>query len=143
MELALWRWSTAVQITSAVMIAMFFIVLGRRVLRAELRPWIHAWLANLAALGVTIVFWFAQPDSPVVFMAIRFLYLLAKTLFVLLIVRGAWAFIGRRIRSTIASRVSMAVLLFAAAGAYWLDSINKLGVAQAAVIALTLFPAAL
>jgi diguanylate cyclase (GGDEF)-like protein len=141
MELALWRWSTAVQITSAVLIAGFFVILGRRVLRAELRPWIHAWLANLAALGVTTIFWFVQPDSQLVFMLIRFAYILSKTLFVVLLVRGAWAFLGRR--ATHEHQILTAITIFALAGAYLLDSINKLGVAQSTAIALILVPAAI
>ena len=50
MELLLWRWSTTAQITSALMIAGFFVlVLARSVRRVEVRPWVWAWLANLAA----------------------------------------------------------------------------------------------
>ena len=75
MELLLWRWSTTAQITSAIVIAIFFVVLGRSVRRVELRPWVSAWLANLAALLVTSVFWFAQPESPATFIVLRWGYL--------------------------------------------------------------------
>jgi diguanylate cyclase (GGDEF)-like protein len=54
MELLLWRWSTTAQIASAIVIAVFFVVLARSVRRVELRPWVMAWLANLAALFVTM-----------------------------------------------------------------------------------------
>ena len=50
MELLLWRWSTTAQITSELMIAVFFVVLARSVRRVEMRPWVQAWVANLAAL---------------------------------------------------------------------------------------------
>lgn len=55
MELLLWRWSTTAQIASALMIAVFFIVLTRSVRRSELQLWVNAWLANLAALAVTVI----------------------------------------------------------------------------------------
>lgn len=71
MELLLWRWSTTAQITSALMIAVFFVVLGRSVRRVEMRPWMYAWLANLAALLVTCIFWFAQPSSQFAFIVLR------------------------------------------------------------------------
>ena len=53
MELLLWRWSTVVQIASALMIAVFFTAFATSVRTAEVRWWMRAWLANLAALIVT------------------------------------------------------------------------------------------
>jgi hypothetical protein len=84
MELLLGRWSTAVQVTSAVMIAVFW---GRtRALRprAELRWWVHAWAANLIALGFTVLYWYLEP--PLVFVPLLFaIYLAGKTTFLLLL----------------------------------------------------------
>jgi diguanylate cyclase (GGDEF)-like protein len=142
MELLLWRWSTSAQIASAVVIAVFFAVLGRSVRRVELRPWIAAWLANLAALCVTIVFWFAQPSTAWAFIALRAGYFFAKTLFVVLLAAGAWRFFrplpGRRARrATVA-----AVAVFAAAAAFAADGINKVGVVQSSTTALVLLAAA-
>ena len=38
-----WVWSTAVQMTSLLMIAVFFAVLSRSVRLAEVRIWVWAW----------------------------------------------------------------------------------------------------
>ena len=54
MDVQLWRWSTAVQITSALLIALFFVVLTRSTHRTELRIWVVAWLANVLALVATL-----------------------------------------------------------------------------------------
>src|SRR3954464_4200364 len=93
MELLLWRWSTTAQITSELMIAVFFVVLARSVRRVEMRPWIQGWLWNLIALLVTIIFWFAQPKSRIAFMTIVFGYTLSKTIFSVLLVAGTWNFV--------------------------------------------------
>ncbi len=79
MELLLWRWSTAVQVTSMLMIAVL---------------WLRAWLADLAALGLALGFWYFRPDARYhhfVFV----LYLAAKTAFVLFMLQGAWVLRGR------------------------------------------------
>ncbi len=62
-ELLLWQWSSAVQVTSLAMIAAFFALLARFNPRAELRWWTLAWLANLVALSVTLMYWSFQPAS--------------------------------------------------------------------------------
>ena len=67
MEVLLYRWSTIAQIVSLLTIAIFFVVLGRSMGRAELEPWIRAWLANAAALAVTVAFWFVQPQARTIF----------------------------------------------------------------------------
>src|SRR5438874_12244434 len=96
MELLLWRWSTTAQITSELMIAVFFVVLARSARRVEMRPWIQAWLWNLAALFVTIIFWFAQPKSRFAFMPTVFGYTLSKPLFSVFLVAGTWNFVRRQ-----------------------------------------------
>ena len=51
-QLLLWRWSTAVQFVSLMMITAFFGIFARFNLRAEVRWWARAWFANfLAAKG--------------------------------------------------------------------------------------------
>src|SRR3954453_23062308 len=92
MELLLWRWSTTAQVASALLIAVFFAVLGRSMRRDDLRPWIEAWLANLAALVVTIVFWFARPSSRWGLSALVWGYFFFKTMFAALLALGAWRF---------------------------------------------------
>jgi diguanylate cyclase (GGDEF)-like protein len=137
MELLLWRWSTTAQITSAIVIAIFFVVLGRSVRRVELRPWVSAWLANLAALLVTSVFWFAQPESPVTFIVLRWSYLFCKTMFVVLLALGAWN-VWRRSPDPLHRAVIVLVALYAAVSAFLLDSIDRIGIVQSAVIGILL-----
>jgi diguanylate cyclase (GGDEF)-like protein len=138
MELLLWRWSTTAQITSELMIAVFFVVLARSVRRVEMRPWIQAWLWNLIALLVTIIFWFAQPKSRIAFMVVVFGYTLSKTIFSVLLVAGTWNF-ARRPPSLNVRRVVIAfVVAYATFAAFTFDHIDKLGTAQSAVIGLIL-----
>src|SRR3954452_193407 len=138
MELLLWRWSTTAQITSELMIAVFFVVLARSVRRVEMRPWIQAWLWNLAALFVTIIFWFAQPKSRIAFMTIVFGYTLSKTIFSVLLVAGTWNFVRRRPGSAVRRAVVISVIAYSIVAAFAFDKIDKLGAAQSAVIALIL-----
>src|SRR5437763_12186357 len=112
MELLLWRWSTTAQITSELMIAVFFVVLARSVRRVEMRPWIQAWLWNLAALFVTIVFWFAQPKSRIAFMVTVFGYTLSKTTFSALLVAGTWNFFRRRPGVGVRRAIVVAVIAY-------------------------------
>jgi diguanylate cyclase (GGDEF)-like protein len=84
----LWVWSTAMQMTALLMIAVFFAVLARSVRLAEVRIWVRAWLCNLCALVVTVAYWyFQQPIGAL----IRASYMGGKAAFVLLLVQGAWA----------------------------------------------------
>jgi diguanylate cyclase (GGDEF)-like protein len=138
MELLLWRWSTTAQITSALMIAVFFVVLGRSVRRVEMRPWIYAWLANLAALLVTCIFWFAQPSSQFAFVVLRGSYFFWKTMFVVLLVAGARSFVRRRPGLTVRRTVIACILVYAVVAAFTVDAIDKIGVVQSVVMALIL-----
>jgi diguanylate cyclase (GGDEF)-like protein len=138
MELLLWRWSTTAQITSELMIAVFFVVLARSVRRVEMRPWIQAWLWNLVALLVTIIFWFAQPKSPVVFSVVVFGYTLSKTIFALLLVAGTWKFVRRPPSLNVRRAAIALVIAYATFAAFTFDHIDKLGTAQSAVIGLVL-----
>ncbi|HEX6096317.1 MAG TPA: diguanylate cyclase [Thermoanaerobaculia bacterium] len=143
MELLLWRWSTSAQIASGLMIAVFFAVLARSVRRVELRPWVSAWMANLVALFVTSVFWFAQPQSPVLFVSLRFGYFFSKTMFVVLLALGAWAFVRRGIPRLAMKPALAAVAVYSLIAALVVDSIERIGVVQSAVIGVMLIAAAL
>jgi len=134
MELLLWRWSTTAQITSALMIAVFFVALTRSMRRVEMRPWVYAWLANLAALLVTSIFWIAQPSSQAAFIAIRGAYLFGKTMFIVLLVAGAWGFVRSRQNVIVSRGVLAGVIVYSFVFAFVLDTIDKLGVFQSAVI---------
>jgi diguanylate cyclase (GGDEF)-like protein len=137
MNLLLWRWSTTAQITSGIVIAIFFVVLATSVRRVELRPWVYAWLANLAALLVTSVFWFWQPQTLGALLVLRWLYFFSKTMFVVLLARGAWN-IWRRSPAPLPRAAIALVAIAAAIGSAFLDSIDRIGLAQAASIALLL-----
>ena len=101
LEVALWQWSNAVQISSVLMIAVFFAVLRRSMPRAETRWWVYAWSANFVALAVTMVFWYLRSQSggaalpATLSVLVRLLYIGPKTLFLLLLLRGAWTLRGR------------------------------------------------
>jgi diguanylate cyclase (GGDEF)-like protein len=142
MELLLWRWSTSAQIASSVTIAIFFLVLARSVRRIELRPWVAAWLANLGALAVTIVFWFLQPQSQVAFVALRGAYFFSKTTFLLLLVAGAWRFVRRPLSPAATRGALLLVAGGAAVGAFAASSIDRIGVVQSSVTAVVLATAA-
>jgi len=133
MELLLWRWSTSVQITSDLIIAVFFVVLARSVRRAELRAWVCAWLANLGALLITILFWLLQPRSPLVFAVVCALYVFCKTLFIVLLISGSSAFTVRRSRIAYV-QLTAGVAGFSLLGAAFVHAIDQLGVIEATAI---------
>ena len=140
-QLLLWQWSTAVQMTSLAMIATFFVLLTRFGRRTELRWWALSWIANLVALVVTLVFWYARPDSlpPL----IAGLYVGSKTAFVLLFVQGAWSVArpGRRLIS--ATTLAALVVAAGVVAAWFLRSIAAIGVAQHVTMAVVFLPLAL
>lgn len=136
--LLLWRWSTLVQATSDLIIAVFFVSLTLSLRRRELHPWLVAWLFNLGALLVTIAYWLAQPvSSRTVAMFAGFGYVFAKTMFVALMVIGADRFRGRTYADPVPVKVASVVVLFAALTALAAHSTDQLGVIQETVIALT------
>ena len=116
------------------MIAVFFVVLARSVRRVEIRPWVYAWLANLAALLVTSIFWLARPSSRSAFIAILIGYLFGKTMFVVLLVAGAWSFVRQRHSIRVRRLVLGGVVAYSVVSAFVLDTIDKLGVVESAVI---------
>jgi diguanylate cyclase (GGDEF)-like protein len=140
-DLLLWRWSTAVQVTSLVMIALFFCLLTRSVRMAALRWWMVAWLANVAALGITLGFWIWQPPP----FALRFLigpvYMGLKSAFVVFLVQGAWSV--RRSGDALASRRVLigGLCAYAAAMPLFVDTLYKIGVVQHTVMGAGLLSA--
>ncbi|HKO58165.1 MAG TPA: GGDEF domain-containing protein [Thermoanaerobaculia bacterium] len=138
MELLLWRWSTTAQVASALMIAVFFVVLSRSVRRVELRPWVAAWLANLGALGVTITFWFYQPDALPTLIALRFGYFFLKTTALVLLTLGALRFFGARPMKTVSTAMLALVLAYAVAASFLLGTVDLIGLVQSALTAVVL-----
>lgn len=136
MELLLWRWSTLVQATSALLIAVFFVALQRSVDRPELRIWTRAWLANLAALAVTIGYWLGQPSTPFAFGATVAAYVLAKTAFVLLLADGATRFSRGAWPLRVDARMGAGIVAFALVCGFAIRSIDGLGIVQSLAIGL-------
>ena len=136
MNILLWRWSTAVQLTSAFMIAVFFVALSRSVRRPEVIWWRRAWLANLAALLAALLFSYFEPKS-LLLIAVRTAYLGAKITFVFLIIEGSGAIhLSSRQRAT-------AIGIFAAIGGIFLNSITSLGLVQHSALSILFIAAAI
>lgn len=128
MDLMLWQWSTIVQFTSLLMVAGFFVVLGRTSRRPEVRSWVLAWMANALALGFTVYFWLAQPEHG--FGIILGVYAGFKIAFVLWLLQGAWA-VGRPFSEFLSQRSIMtASAAFGFVSGLFIPSIAVLGVAQ-------------
>jgi diguanylate cyclase (GGDEF)-like protein len=137
MDLLLWRWSTAVQVTSLAMIAVFFVALARSVRRVELRWWTLAWLANLVALAVTIVFWYLRP-GPIAARFVTGLYVGAKLAFVLLLLQGAWSLVRPGAELLSATRRAWTLGAYAAVGVFFLVGIERLGFVHHTVMGVVL-----
>src|SRR6476469_1653113 len=136
MELLLWRWSTAVQIASALMIAVFFTAFAASVRTSEVRWWMRAWLANLAALVVTLFFWYLRPEHFDV--AIRSFYLGSKMLFAALMIEGAWAVNHPAPLLTNRQR-TIALAVYTIAGGFVLNTIPLIGIGQHSLMAIIFF----
>ena len=140
-ELLLWQWSSAVQISSTLLIAVFFVVFGRSAGRPELRWWVAAWVANGLALGVTWLFWMFQP-GPTLIPFLLGCYFVAKTAFIALLLLGIVGFHRPQVAERALRPVAVAVLVFGIAGALIVDGINLTGVLQSSLIAVVLGAAA-
>jgi diguanylate cyclase (GGDEF)-like protein len=144
LELALWQWSNAVQITSVLMITVFFAVLRRTVRRAEVRWWLYAWAADLVALAVTLAFWYARSSSGGAALSgglsvpVRLFYIGPKTLFLLLLLRGAWTLRGRTPQLLQPPYLEIALVVFTVAGSILSTSVDRLGMVETTAIIVTL-----
>jgi diguanylate cyclase (GGDEF)-like protein len=127
-ELLLWRWSVGVQWASLAMITVFFVALARSGGWAELRSWVLAWAADLAALGLSFLYWYLQPTGHV-FHVLAGLYMAAKTSFVLLFLQGARSLRRPGARPVAWTRASAVVAIYAAT-AFLLPDLPTLGVVQ-------------
>ncbi|MBX9929149.1 MAG: GGDEF domain-containing protein [Gemmatimonadaceae bacterium] len=129
MDLVLWRWSTTTQVVSCIMIAAFFVALQGATRRTELRWWMWAWLANLAALTVTILYWYKIGFTDLSALT-RASYAAAKSTFAILLLQGAWSLRrpSKQFGST-AVRVAFVVVVSLLA-AFGTESLEGLGVQQ-------------
>ena len=140
MDLLLWRWSTAVQLTSLLMVAAFFVALARSSSRAEVKWWVMAWGANAAALSVTVFYWFAQPAM---FGPAVSAYAALKLAFVLWLLQGVWAVAHPGTVLLSQKTVVTTVLTYGLVGGLLIPSISALGVVQHLVMGVLLLGAAL
>ncbi len=141
MELLIWRWSTAVQFVSLVMLSAFFVVLARSSRRVEVRWWVLAWISNLAAITITVFFWFFQPDR----LTAPLLggYVATKLAFVLLLIQGAWAIAQPGAELLSRRTVVTTAIAYGFIGALFLETLASLGIVQHLTIGVLLIGSAL
>ncbi|MEP6730659.1 MAG: GGDEF domain-containing protein [bacterium] len=123
----LYRWSTAAQLVSVLMIGLFYLTLARSIKRAEVVWWAQGWWFNFAAMTLTLVYWVASPPA-LGALVLRSLYVGGKMAFALLLVQGAWAL--RRAGAQWLSRKQLAFVICASVvfAAVFLPGINLIGV---------------
>jgi diguanylate cyclase (GGDEF)-like protein len=138
--LLLWRWSTLVQVTSVLVITLFFIVLARSVGRVELRWWVRSWLVNTGALAVANLYWVWQPTE-LWLPLLRSAYMGLKIACLLLLAQAAWAFV-RPNAVLLTRRAWIAFGTVAALSGFVIDTIPKVGVAAQGSMTLILGAAA-
>ena len=135
MELFLYQLSIWGLALTALMIAVFFLVLRTANPREELRWWTAGWFANVAAMVITLVFWYAQPPArvhPYIFA----LYLVAKNAYVWLLWRGTLEFRAWRPR-WIEARVMIPVIIaISIAAIFVVTSRDRLGLVSQAFVAV-------
>ena len=87
---------------------------------------------------MTIIFWFAQPSSQIAFVVLRGSYFFWKTMFMVLLVAGAWSFVRRRPSVTVRRVVLACVIVYSIVAGFAMDTIDKIGLIQSAVMGLIL-----
>jgi len=138
MLVQLWRWSTAVQLSSAVLIALFFIVLVRSTRRTELRVWVAAWIANLLALAATLIFWVPATQADPLYQVMRFPYVTFKIAFVVLLVTGALGFARETPTRAAYTKLGASALAAGLILGFAASTMNMSGVLVSAAIAILL-----
>lgn len=143
MEPLLWGWITLFRISSALMIAAYFIALALSQRRAELRTWAIAWSANLAALAITLLFWRFQSASATVFALASTSYFFAKTQFVVLLVAGVTGFALDRPRPVPHGRYSAVIAAFSTLCGFVVGTLDRVGMIQSVTTGAVLIAGAL
>ena len=136
-ELFLYQLSIWGLALTALMIAVFFLVLSRSNPRAEMRWWTAAWFANVAAMTITLIFWLTQPPAsvhPFMFAV----YLGAKNVYVWLLLRGALEFQSWRPRALEARRVIPIIVAFSILAVLLVTTLDRLGLISQAIVAVAL-----
>ena len=141
MESLLWRLSPVFQVASALVFAAYFIARERSLRRPESHAWMIAWLANLAALVILVVFW-PMPSGPVAALATAG-YFFAKTQFYVLLVAGASRSALDKPQPVPHGRVSAAIGVFSVLCAIAIGSLDKVGMVQSIMTGATLLAGAI
>ncbi len=139
MELMLWRWSTAVQVASCLMVTLFFVVFATRARSAEVLAWRRAWLMNAVALLVTVAFWMSEPTGapPRLVSAV---YLSAKLAFLASLAGGIWMVARPAASFPGGRRSAYFIAAYSVVGALLSTSLPALGVVGSIAIAGFLLP---
>lgn len=145
MELALWRWSVSAQFVSLAIITTFFAILSRSVEQSALRAWLRGWAANVAALVVTLAYWFisagAGDGTPRgIDFLFRFLYMSAKSASVLLLAAGGWSLVRPGEVKLRRGVLLVGALLFPFAAAAVSNSLAIVGITQHTFVGLLFVP---
>ena len=120
---------------SAIVIAMFFVVLSRLIPRVEMRWWTNGWIANVAALAITGAFWAVQPPAAVHSLWFT-AYMVAKTCYVWMLLRGALEFGAIRPRWLRSDVVLGFLIAVGAPSILFLTTRDRLGLAASIVLAV-------
>jgi diguanylate cyclase (GGDEF)-like protein len=135
LELFLYQLSIWGLAATSLMIAIFFVVLKRSNRREEMRWWTAGWFANVAAMAVTLIFWYEQPDArwhgP--FFAV---YLVCKNVYVWLLLRGTLEFQSWRPRWIEARYVVPLIAAFSILALFIVDTRDRLGLVSQAIVAI-------
>ena len=142
MDVQLWRWSTTVQLSSALLIALFFVVLMRTTRRSELTVWVAAWLAHLAALSLALMYGITLHAEGATLTGMRFPFLALECAFVAMLAAGAVQ-LGRMAPSWASvARLAVVVLAYSLVLGFAAQTPEMLGVLMSATMALVLLSAA-
>jgi diguanylate cyclase (GGDEF)-like protein len=142
MELTLWRWSLAVQVSSTLLVTAFFLALGRSLPEGAITAWIRGWVLSFAALCVAFGSWMFDPPPSVQPLAL-FLYLAPKTLGVLYLVQGAWSLVqpGRQFLGP--AQVLVGGVVYPVFAGWVLTRFDLIGAGQQLFVALMFLPTGL
>jgi diguanylate cyclase (GGDEF)-like protein len=141
LELLLFQLSIWGLAATSAMIAVFFLILQRANHRAEMHWWTRGWFANVAAMALTLMFWYVQPPAAL-HAAFFALYLAAKNVYVWLLLRGTMEFQSRRPRLLEARYAVPAIVAFSVAAVFVVTTRDRLGLVSQAIVAVAFIGAA-
>ena len=142
MDVQLWRFGTTVQLSSALLIALFFFVLMRTTRRSELTVWVAAWLAHLVALSLALVYGITRHADDWTLTGMRFPFLALECAFVAMLAAGAVQ-LGRTAPSRASvARLAIVVLAYSLVLGFAAQTPEMLGALMSATTALVLLSAA-